>query len=231
MAKKSAITKATELIDDLLKIDPALKEHLSKIRNTPGLKDTARVIAQKLYVDSMVPGVGNKAAYDDFLSRPRQGVHVMLDGNSFGQINKKWGQSVGDEAIKAMFGAARRASRASGGKLWRVGGDEGRAHFDSPEQAHTFARSLRAELERLPPVKGEHKHSMSVGLGASPEHAEQALIHAKKAKKLTGLAPGQEMTHAHSLLPGAAGPIKIDPPHADVSAFVQANAPKSPEKP
>jgi len=195
----------------LAKVEPELAQHLSAIRASS--PDSARFLAKRLFTDSMVQGIGNKLAYEDFLSRKRDGVHVMVDGNDFGHINKKWGQSVGDESIKAMGGALSRASRANKGKLFRVGGDEFRLHFDTPEQAYAFARHARQELEALPPVRGEHFHSVSIGFGHNPEHAEQALIHAKQAKQRMGYLPGQAQTHAHSLLKGAVGevPVGIEP--------------------
>jgi GGDEF domain-containing protein len=191
----------------LSKVEPELAQHLAAMRSVA--PDSARFLAQRLFSDSMVKGVGNKLAWEDFQSRPRKGVHVMFDANDFGTINKKWGQSVGDEAIKAMGGALSRASRVNKGKLFRVGGDEFRAHFDTPEQAYSFARAARSELEALPPVMGQHFHSGSIGFGHNPEHAEQALIHAKTAKKRAGYLPGQAQTHAHSLLAGSVGEVPV----------------------
>jgi GGDEF domain-containing protein len=206
---RDKIKKMEQVVQDLVKIEPELMQHLARIRQVA--PDSARVIANKLFRDSMVPGVGNKAAYEDFLERPRAGVHVMMDGNDFGQINKKFGQTEGDNAIKAMGGAMRRASRQFRGKLFRVGGDEFKAHFETPEQAYGFVRSVRNELDRLPPAGGQHRHSISIGLGHTPEHAEQAVIHAKNAKKAANYQPGQAKTHAHSLLDNAAGPVPTGP--------------------
>lgn len=189
----------------LAKVEPELAAHLAAIN--AAAPESAKFLRRRLFGDSMVQGVGNKLAWEDFLSRPKKGVHVMLDGNDFGVINKRWGQTVGDDAIKAMGAAISRASRASKGKLFRVGGDEFRAHFDTPEQAYAFVRNARTELEALPPVGGEHFHSVSIGMGPSPEHAEQSLIHAKNAKKKMGYIPGQAQTHVHSLLPGAVGDV------------------------
>jgi diguanylate cyclase (GGDEF)-like protein len=212
------IQKAQQGFEDLVKLDPELSSHLKALRTAA--PKSAEFLARKLFVDHMVDGVGNKAAYEDFLSRPRQGVHVMMDANDFGLINKRWGQSVGDDAIKAMGGALQRASRANRGKLFRVGGDEFRAFFETPEHAHSFVRHMRDEMERLQPVKGTNHHSMSVGLASSPDEAEQAVIHAKNAKKGMGYAPGHAMTHVHSLLPGAAGPVPVSKP-PDIPAGVK----------
>ena len=199
----------------LSKVEPDLAKHLAHLRQVA--PESAKYLAQRLFGDTMVPGVGNKLAYEDFAGKSREGgVHVMVDGNDFGSINKRFGQSVGDEAIKAMGVALSRASRANRGKLFRVGGDEFRAYFDTPVQAHAFARHARKELEDLPPVQGLHHHSVSIGLAGTPEQAEQALIHAKDAKKAAGYAPGHALTHAHSLLPGAAGAVAMSPRQPEI---------------
>ena len=191
----------------LKKIEPSLAEHLKKLRAIA--PESANFLAQKLFTDQMVPGVGNKLAYEDFLTRKKGGVHVMVDGNDLGPLNKELGQSAGDHAIKSMFGAVSRASRANKGKAFRVGGDEGRLHFDTPEQAHLFLRHLNKELEAVPAINGKWHSSVSVGLASSPDEAEQALIQAKNAKKAAKYAPGSAKTHVYSSLPGSAGHIPI----------------------
>src|ERR1035437_7513847 len=85
----------------LSKVEPELAQHLAYLRRVA--PESAKYLAQRLFGDSMVPGVGNKLAYEDFVGRQKPGgVHVMVDGNDFGSINKRFGQSTGDEAIKAM---------------------------------------------------------------------------------------------------------------------------------
>lgn len=200
--------KVTVHEEPLVKVEPELAQHLAALRSTA--PDSAKYLARRLFADSMVKGVGNRLAWEDFQSRPRKGVHVMVDANDFGNINKRWGQTTGDDAIKAFGGALSRASRAQRGKLFRVGGDEFRAHFETPEQAYAFARQARQELEGLPPVRGEHFHSASIGFGHAPEHAEQALLHAKAAKKAGDYMPGQAKTHAHSLLQGSVGAVPVE---------------------
>lgn len=210
-------------LQPLSKVEPELAQHLAYLRRVA--PDSAQYLAQRLFGDTMIPGVGNKLAFDDFVGRQRPGVHVMVDANDFGAINKQWGQSTGDDAIKAMGGALSRASRSNRGKLFRVGGDEFRAHFDTPEQAHSFARQAHKELEDLPPVKGQHHHSVSIGFGQDPDQAEQALIEAKRAKQQAGYAPGHALTHAHSLLPGAAGAVAVTPRQPEVPIAPRPHAP------
>jgi GGDEF domain-containing protein len=170
-------------------------------------------ITQEIFTDPMT-GMGNKKAYADFLTRPRQGVHIRIDGNDFGDINKAHGFEAGDGAIKAMGTSIREALHQSVGKKYaksfRIGGDEFHAHVPDPRSAARFARAVREKLESIAPIGGTHGLSLSIGFGHSPEHAEQALIHAKTAKKLAGYKPGQARTHVHSLVPSYEGAVPVE---------------------
>lgn len=175
-------------------------------------------LARAIYHDVLVPGVGNKLAYRDFLSRPRGGVHVTLDLNDFKNINDTHGYEAGDNAISNAGQSFSEASRANRGKLFRVGGDEFRAHFESPEQAYSFLRDAQQHFGNLQPAGGTHRLSFSAGLGESPEHADSALHQAKAAKAAQfGSArspgawqPGHGKHFVHSALAGAAGPVPIE---------------------
>jgi GGDEF domain-containing protein len=190
----------------LVKMDQDLSQHLRILRQAA--PESAKVLSGRLFHDTLVTTVGNRLAYDDFMSRPRKGgVYITSDMNSFGHINKKFGQTTGDVALKASFGALSSASRMFKGKLFRVGGDEAKLFFEKPEHAYAFCREARKQLEALPPINGEHHHSVSIGIGSTPDESEQALLHAKAAKKATNLPPGQEKTHAYSLINGASGAL------------------------
>jgi diguanylate cyclase (GGDEF)-like protein len=190
--------------------------------------------AKQLYHDTLVPGVGNKRAYQDFASRPRQGVHVSIDLNDFKAINDMMSYQHGDDAITAAGQALSEASRANRGKLFRPGGDEFRAYFETPEQAYSFMRHAPQAFSKLQPVGGNHKLSFSAGIAADPDQADQALHHAKAAKTLkhgsfrTGSVKlGHGEHFVHSLLPGAAGPVPVAT-EPDVPAGVGHAAPRVP---
>jgi len=176
--------------------------------------DALKTLTRHLFSDSMIPVMGNKAAYKDFLSRPREGVHVHLDGNDFGSINKMHDHETGDKAIIAMGKGIRSAMDESvgraHGKLFRVGGDEFVAHVPSHEHAARFARAVRAKLDAIPAVKGTHRLSMSMGWGPTSEHAEAGLQDAKAAKKAAQYPLGQAKTHAASRMPGQEGVIPVE---------------------
>lgn len=204
--------------EDLVKIEPHLATALGQIRDAVRQghvhPDALRTVNRSLFTDTMIPTIGNKAAYRDFLSRPREGVHVHLDGNDFGNINKVHSHDVGNQAIIAMGKALRSAmDEAVGrknGKLFRTGGDEFVAHVPSHEHAALFARTLRNKLEAIPAIRGTHRLSMSLGFGPSHEHAEEALKDAKAAKVAAKALPGQAKTHAASRMPGREGLIPVD---------------------
>lgn len=184
--------KVLELFSDLQKMDPALSRALQNIRAGKGTAQDANVLARGMYTDIMVPKMGNKMAYNDHLQRHADnGYHVHVDLNDFGQINKKHGDMAGDEAIKQFGHIGSETSRMFGGKAHRFGGDEFKFWFHKPEQAHGFARELRARLEKHPKVRGTHNLAASIGIGYTPDHAEGALLEAKKQLGATDIKTGK----------------------------------------
>lgn len=190
--------------------------------------------AKQIYHDTLVPGVGNKRAWLDFQSRPKQGVHVSIDLNDFKAINDMLSYQHGDDAIAAAGQALSEASRANRGKLFRPGGDEFRAHFETPEQAYSFMRHAQQAFSKILPVGGTHKPSFSAGLGTDPAQADQALHHAKAAKvarhgsfREGNVRLGHGEHFVHSLLPGSAGPVPVST-EPDVPAGVGRAAPRLP---
>jgi diguanylate cyclase (GGDEF)-like protein len=185
----------------------------------------AKTLRHHAFMDPMTGVIGNKFAYSDFLNRHgNDGVHIALDGNDFKSVNDKFGHGVGDRAIKSFGFTLREAmdEAAEGeGKLFRTGGDEFTAHVPTHEHAARFARILRNKLDALPAIGGDHKLSMSLGFGPTPEHADKALYEAKK-QKLHPVPPGHPLhgqsryakgtapTMAHSLMPGFEGAIPLD---------------------
>jgi len=204
-------------IQALKKIDPGLAAALDHVRAQVKAgtvdPDHFQRITREIFTDPMT-GLGNKKAYQDFLARPRQGVHIRIDGNDFGSINKEHGFEVGDAAIKSMGTAIREALHEVVGKRqaksYRLGGDEFHAHVPDMQSAARFARRAREKLESIAPIGGTHELSLSIGFGQSPEHAEKALIHAKTAKKLVGYKLGQARTHVHSLVAGNEGAVPVE---------------------
>ncbi len=199
--------KLVERLEDLAKGDMGLMDALGITRqHNPA---AGKVLARHLFTDTMVPKVGNAFAYKDFLSRNRDnGIHLSLDANGFGSINKEHGFETGNEAIKHLFNTVSDVSRKYGLKAFRVGGDEGRLHAPTPARAEGFIKELKDKLANSPNVAGtDHKMSVSIGLGYSPEHAEQALMHAKdqlgplvNGKRMKTFPAGKEPTVSHSLL-------------------------------
>jgi diguanylate cyclase (GGDEF)-like protein len=222
---QASIQKMEQTFEDLVKIEPHLENAIGQLRAAVKAghihPDVMKALTGEIFNDPMVPGIGNKKAYADFRSRPREGVHIGLDGNSMKSINDTHGHEMGDHAIKAMGGAIRAAmdeavGRGSG-KVYRNGGDEFNAHVPTMEHAARFARVLREKLDAVPPIGGTHRLSMSLGFGANPEDADKALYHAKAAKKAAAYGLGQDKTHAHSLFPGHEGPIPVSPEQLPIS--------------
>lgn len=235
---ESAVQKMEQAFATLMKADPHLNEavlHLNEaVKNGHIKPEMAKKLIDELYTDPMVPSIGNRRAHEDFLTRPKEGVHIFMDGNDFGSINKMHSHDHGDQAIKA-FGQAMRdtmdetVGRGSG-KLFRSGGDEFVAHVPTQEHAAAFARGLRNRLDAIPPIGGTHKLSVSMGMGADPASAEAAAGMAKKTKKAHGYPLGQAQTHVHSLIPGSEGAVPVSfeiprflpPPSAAPAAVADA---------
>jgi GGDEF domain-containing protein len=194
--------------------------------------DHLRSITQHIFQDDMIPHMGNRKAYSDFASRPKQGVHIRMDGNDFGQINKVHGFEAGNHAIKAMGGALQAAMKETAGhkrgKTFRIGGDEFHAFIPDYEDAVNFTRAARKHLESIPAIGGTHGLSLSIGMGHSPEHAEKALIHAKTAKKQQNYPIGGAKTHVHSLVPGKEGAVPVDANPAPLTPTAPVVKPTAP---
>ena len=185
-----------------------VKKHQKPVVQIESSIDSA--LRDRLYRDP-VTYLGNSLAWDKFQGQPKQGVYVATALHDISNIDRLWGQKEGDSAVKAAFGALSQASKSNNGKMFRVGEHRGNAFFDSPESAYSFARQARHNLEHLVPVRGVHNHSVSIGLGYSPEQAEQALTSSQLAKEAAHYVPGHALTHAHSLLQGSEGPVDVEP--------------------
>lgn len=199
--QKDAAVPGTESLsmEAKAKIDDALA----------GDKKAVEELAAGRYADPLTPA-GNKAAWEDFKSRPRAGVHVSIDLNDFKAVNDQFGHDVGDKAITSAGGVFAAASQANQGKLFRPGGDEFRAHFATRAQAEAFLKQSQEGFAALAPVSGEHRLSFSAGFAGAAETSDVVAGKAKEAKKAkhgdvrTGTAkPG----HGESFTAWDEGPI------------------------
>lgn len=216
--KSAELEKHAEGFRSLVKADPHLAQALNHVRTAVKAgtmpPEALKILTAHIFKDTMVPSMGNKKAYQDFLSRPRGGVHVHIDLNDFGTINKVHGFETGDSAIKAAGQAMRNAIDSSVSKkvakAFRVGGDEFRIYVPTHEHAARLVRALKQHWDKIPPIEGTHSVSGSIGIGHTPETAENALIQAKTAKKSSGYKLGEAKTHAHSAIPNFEGPLSVD---------------------
>lgn len=160
---------------------PDLEALLGRIRHGERLRpEDADTLEHHLTMDTLIPGVRNRGAYQrhvrDF---DNAGIHVHIDANDFGQINKLHGEQTGDAALQAIGRSIRGAALPLAGRVFRRGGDEFTAWFLRPEDAEVFAGKLKSALDDLDPAGGTHRHAVSVGIGRGRLQAEQALLRAK----------------------------------------------------
>lgn len=235
------IQKMEQVLEDLMKnegdMDPdsALQHVRAAVAAGHMHPDVERALTQHIMGDPMIPGVGNKYAYQQHRAKNKPGVWVGMDGNDFRSVNAlPGGHDTGDEAIRSMGGALKNAAaKVPGVKLFRNGGDEFSLHAPSHEHALQFMAHANEHLNNVPPVQGTHKLSMSFGLGNDFQTADKALYHAKEQKvhPATGLRMhpvGQTPNLAHSLIPGHEGPI---PAHNLGAEAIHTHIPKAAEAP
>jgi diguanylate cyclase (GGDEF)-like protein len=186
MSAKQRIAKMETVFASLRKadVDPdAAFARLDSKNHDDETKADIANLRRLVFEDPMVPGLGNKLAYQGFAKKNAPGAHVIGDANFFKGINDEHGHEAGDAAIKAMGNAWRDAAAEVGqSKAHRFGGDEFHAHFPTYEHAANFARALRNRLDQVPPVGGTRKLSMSLGIGHDFPSADQAVYQAKAQK-------------------------------------------------
>lgn len=220
------VAKLSVFFEQLSKTAPEIRDAMRHLQSQAkvGAVDPQHLdsIRRGLFTDRLTGGVmGNQAAYEDFEEGIKRGynaggVHVRMDANDFKTINSMHGYATGDSAIKTLGENVRSAVDESIGqsksKLFRLGGDEFHLWAPDHESAARFVRHLRGKLSSLAPLKGTHNWSMSYGFGHSPQHSDEALNEAKKAKKAAQHPTGQAEHYAHSLVPGHEGAIPLAAP-------------------
>lgn len=233
------IQKMEQVLEDLMKNEELNPEdalsHISAAVKAGHIHpDVETALRNHVFGDPMVPGIGNKYAYQQFRSKNHPGVYISADLNDLKGTNDQLGHDAGDSMIKGAFGAMRDvAAKVGNGKVFRPGGDEAMIHFPSHEHAAQFIRHAQESMDRIPPINGTHKISSSFGLGNDFATADKALYHAKaqKINPQTGLRNfpiGQTPHLSHSLVPGHVGPI---PPHNLGVEAVHSHVPKISETP
>lgn len=135
--------------------------------------------------DSMIKGVANRHAYEEWSKLPHVGAFVMMDINDLSKINNEIDPESGNNVVLAVGEALKGAYdkvKSDDSFISRITGDKFMAFFDNPKNAITFAYDLSCKLDEILPVNGTHKVSMGFGLGMSQEQAQEALNKAKERK-------------------------------------------------
>ena len=159
-------------------------------------------LQQQATVDALT-GLLNRRVFEEALEHAleraphREGTAlVLLDVDSFKQINDRHGHPVGDDALVHLAGLVRRNVRAGDAVLSRLGGDElavllpGCSLEVAAQRADAVLRAVRSTPLTLPDG-GLLALSVSVGVAHAPEHArgvrdlytatDAALYRAKRA--------------------------------------------------
>jgi diguanylate cyclase (GGDEF)-like protein len=206
------VAKMEKLFSSLRKNDMDPQDALAHLDSLGGDEATQNAIAslrRHVFEDQMVPGLGNKFAYQQFAKKNIPGTTVVGDANFFKTINDTHGHEAGDNAIKAMGNAWRDASNEAGGKAHRFGGDEFNAHYPTYEHAANFARGLRSKLDQVPAIGGTNRLSMSLGIGHDFPSADRA-VYQSKAAKMTHTPSSVPSVIAHSGHQDFLGPVPLN---------------------
>lgn len=123
---------------------------------------------------------------------PRGGTFLMVDADHFKAINDTYGHDVGDEALKRIAEALRRAAPGDA-LVGRLGGEEFGVFLPGlrEQEAATAAEALIRTMRELGRSVAGHELNMTISVGGA-EHlpdrsfeatmklADQALYHAKR---------------------------------------------------
>jgi GGDEF domain-containing protein len=167
------------------RVNPAERKLVEEM--TPEEKDRA------LLHDEM-SGLGNTRAWNETAPRGTRKAHVAdIDADGLGAINKHYGEVGGDALIGAVGDALRKAGL--GDNAFRRGGDEFRAHADSPEDLQRRLDAARQILEEtaisFTDNNGETRTlkgaSLSYGIAETETKANIALKADKAGRRKLGL--------------------------------------------
>lgn len=143
-------------------------------------------------------GANTKEAWNRFAPQddrgefvnPPKGAYISIDANDLKRVNDTLGgHGAGNAFLKQLAAAVGPAVRENRGKFFRSGGDEFMAHFRTPAEARKAEAAIRAAMAAAPSLKlegGEHRMSVTLGVGADPKSADAAGVAAKEEARAAG---------------------------------------------
>ena len=175
----------------------------TEIPETAPFKEQRIDAEKRILVSEMTNEQKDRALLEDELTKipnlraknesPRLAVQANIDLDGFKPINDNFGHAAGDEVLKVI---AQHLQQSQGdGKVYRVGGDEFSAEFNTQAEAVKAMDAARAKFAstvftfQLP--DGTQKQitglGFSYGLGENSTVAENSLIADKAAREKAGL--------------------------------------------
>ncbi len=151
----------------------------------------------------------NRRAFDDFMkqqgalcqrNRTRYGL-IHVDVDHFKQLNDRWGHPAGDDVLKAVAAAIRRAARTND-LVARTGGEEFSVVITdaSPESVIAASERIRVEVESMPICLQKTRIPVTVSLGAAlilPGESGKSLIGRSDAALYASKQDGRNCSHWH----------------------------------
>lgn len=241
LGQNSVVMPANASVSEL-PIERRTDEGRRKAIDEMDLTETRKALGES----TVIPGMRNRRAFDDYVAKNPNGVLGYADGDNFKQINTALGHETADNVLQAMGKIYMQAEReVSGALASHRSGDEFVFHFKSDSVAKAFdarAREIAAKtILRLEAPDGKiyefRNPGFSFGTGSDLKQAETASdkVKAERVKSgersATGQAP-RGFSQVSSEGVKVSGGIQLGDGRKDVgSSNDVAFEAKTPEKP
>ena len=133
----------------------------------PELQEKRNTAERLINVDELT-GIANRRAYNaaELTAESEAKVFVMIDGDSFGKVNKEVGTHAGDKAIILLANTVRLGAKLAGTtRFFRLGGDEFAVIVNNEDEARTLINFVEG-FYNYEPIRFGH-----IQVGATAEHA------------------------------------------------------------
>ena len=197
-----------QLLDDLRQLNQELERRVQsrtlELEQTMAQLEQKNAILERMALTDPLTGLPNRRAADliarkELLRRARAAAPiamVVIDADHFGQVNRDYSLTGGDQVLVWLTGVMQASIRAAD-TLCRVGGEEFLVIAPETDMAgaETLAERLRANVEASHTVYDGHTIKMTISIGAAVADAAMAVSYeqlravaaeAEKEAKCTG---------------------------------------------
>ncbi|SMC09459.1 bifunctional diguanylate cyclase/phosphodiesterase [Nitratiruptor tergarcus] len=186
-----SIARVLESMQNRIKKYALKQENMNKILEEK-VQEKTKELRNRLYIDSLT-GLANRLKLQEDLSQLPHASIVIINIDSFKEINDLFGHKIGDKILKDFAVKLKNLINTNNPRLYRLGGDEFALLFHnkmSRDDIKLFLDSLTKNIEKMVFVHGDKELSLHVSMGAAAgekgilEKADIALKKAKKARRV-----------------------------------------------